>query len=206
MIKNDPQGHKQIGAGLVFTLLSIGVLFFSGNGALLQCDTSGICTLERRDIRGKTREEFRWAEVRGITTVDVVQGSSTARRGSASSNIALQLAGNRTVRIFASNVGWNLGNLDYRDLAAQVNAAPPRRLASLSPGGAAPFVSLAVGCIGFLALALARIVPITSDLAPEALAEARRTNLRVFGSALLAGLAGWAAILFAFYQWYGLRW
>jgi len=206
-IKNDPRGIKQVIAGVLLTLAGMLVLVFSGNGALLTCNSQNECNITRRDVFGTSSDQFRWNEVIQVSTSDAVQGASrgSSNRGVISHNITLLFHSDKSLRVFASGVGWLKGDLDLRNLAAHVGGPAPTRLSGISLGGASWAVSAMLGGVGFVLLLMNAAVKIVPGMEVGALSNARRQNLMRLALMLSGAILLWAGLIYCLFKWFGIE-
>ena len=188
-IKNDPSGKKQILVSFIANVIAIGVLVFSVSGASLKCTEAGECEIHRKNIFTESQDTFNWKQVQNVKYSVGSEGYSTNtnRRGAFTTNLLLSIGEEKKIPIFVSGVAWTFGKLDRTKLQTSIDSGKIETpLWAISFGGAALFISIIFGSIGFFFLLFRIITPIIPNMPEKELQKARKTNLVRF-LLLLAG-------------------
>lgn len=114
---------KQIVVGILFLILPVILFMYVGVGATLKCQNQ-ICELNRDGFFHKSQSSFSTSEILriGYNT----DGASYVRTGASSigvsgSDLEIHLKNGTSILVFGTPIGYQFGNLDYRELDALVS-------------------------------------------------------------------------------------
>lgn len=184
-----PNGNgKQIVVGILFLILPVILFAYVGVGANLKCQNQ-ICELNRNGFFHKSQSSFSISEILriGYNT----DGASYVRTGASSigvsgSDLEIHFKNGTSILVFGTPIGYQFGNLDYRELDALVSNPNGNsiELSSYSFGGKLLFIGPTMAFIGYILILLQLVRPVTADLLPSVLQKNRIYNLIVFSSSL----------------------
>ncbi|TGL21790.1 hypothetical protein EHQ46_08040 [Leptospira yanagawae] len=175
---------KQIFVGFLFLLLPVILYSYVGIGATLKCQNQ-ICELERKGFFHRSQTSFSISDILRIGYNS--DGASLVRTGPSSigvsgTDLEIHFKNGTSTRVFGTPIGYQFGNLDFRELDALVSQ--PNKisieLSSYSFGGKLLFIGPTMVFIGYILILMQLVRPVTADLLPAVLQKNRIYNLFVF--------------------------